>query len=466
MTFGTERRGGPAPSDVGGRSVRLRRLGEAVVIVALAIVIYSVVRGGVNDYTITDPLGTLLASQNLLENGTYFVDAYRDHLLENREMYSYRFFKRDDHVLPYYPPGAVLLSTPFVWIANLQGYDMATIVDGRAVHDMRLQRDLAAGAVAVCFVLVYLICRCYFGPAPSLALSIPLVMGGPIASMLGVALWSTGFETVFILLSLLLIIADRRGVVRLNPYLLGVFLSLSFYCRPTSVTFILLASLIVLMRNRADFLKLVGVGLLFAAAFYAFSQHYYGQPVPRYYRPGGKVAVAHRLSSGLYGVMLSPSRGVLVFSPYLLLTVVGLVAFARRLLRDPLVWLCLAWFASHAVTVASSAGWWGGHTFGPRLMADAFPALVVLTILVWNAAASRLRPTGRWAAIGAFALLSAAAIWINVNQGLYNLDTAWWNAKSNVDHNREALMDWRYPQFLANPAMLEQLEAEYGQRGN
>jgi MFS family permease len=65
-------------------------------------------------------------------------------------------------------------------------------------------------------------------------------------------------------------------------------------------------------------------------------------------------------------LLVSPSRGLLIFSPIVLLVFVGL---SRRLFTRDLRWLAVAALLQFCV-YASYSVWWGGHTFGPRYTSD------------------------------------------------------------------------------------------------
>jgi hypothetical protein len=82
---------------------------------------------------------------------------------------------------------------------------------------------------------------------------------------------------------------------------------------------------------------------------------------------------------GLPGLLVSPSRGLLLFSPFL--------GFA--LWGGWLVWKGEAWRLLRPVSAAFALllllsslwfDWWGGHSFGCRLIADLMPLLALLLL--------------------------------------------------------------------------------------
>ena len=90
--------------------------------------------------------------------------------------------------------------------------------------------------------------------------------------------------------------------------------------------------------------------------------------------------------------------------------------------------------------------WWGGHSFGPRLLADVLPALVL-----GPGAHLAGRPAGpprrRWLLGAAF----AASVLVEVAGAFYYpspRDVEWNLSPKDVDLAHERLWDWRDPQLL------------------
>lgn len=147
---------------------------------------------------------------------------------------------------------------------------------------------------------------------------------------------------------------------------------------------------------------------------------------------------------GLMGVLVSPSRGLFVYAPVLLFPVAGLILWVARR-RGGLLAAAAAVTAVGVGTIAAFSVWWGGHSFGPRLTADALPALALGMVPVWPALwGSRL---GRAAFVATFALSVAVEA-----VGAFHFPSAraveWNTSPRNVDQAHERLWDWRDPQLL------------------
>lgn len=420
------------------------RLALAILCVALFLLI----RASPVAYTAGDSRGSLLTSQALLEQRAIRLDAYYDTTWPNS------IVEQGGHLYYAFPLGTSLGATPFVFIANLLGQDMAI-----PVHDTALQKSLAALATVLAFLLIYLISLHFVGELASLALAAAFILGTSIASTVGSALWSSDFALVLTLAALLLLLYDAEGRSgRATPFLLGALLFAAYLTRPITAIFALLVALYLLICRRQLLLPTIGTfGVLFGL-FMLFSSQEFGQPLPDYYRPA-RLRRNDLLLTSLYGNLLSPGRGLLIYTPFLLLVLAGIPFILRREARTPWLWLALAWIALHLFAIGRVGLWWGGWGFGSRLMTDVLPGFLLLALLVVANARQVLSLRAWQGAMAAFVAMALLAVLINTGQGLFNPASLAWNrwpapGGPGVEGEEALMLDWRYPQFLASTGQL------------
>src|SRR5581483_8791416 len=94
--------------------------------------------------------------------------------------------------------------------------------------------------------------------------------------------------------------------------------------------------------------------------------------------------------SGVPGLLVSPARGLLVFSPFLVFVPVGLIQRLRAPSTKGLA-VVLSLAAAAQLLLYSQADWRAGVSWGPRWLTDLLP------ILVWMLAPAPLvlRPLAR-----------------------------------------------------------------------
>jgi len=89
--------------------------------------------------------------------------------------------------------------------------------------------------------------------------------------------------------------------------------------------------------------------------------------------------------TGLAGLLFSPSRGLFVFSPVFLASLIGVVQVMRRARDWPPILPYLAVGSALLLLVYSRWGmWWGGTSFGYRLLIELLPALTLFLVPAWR----------------------------------------------------------------------------------
>jgi hypothetical protein len=112
------------------------------------------------------------------------------------------------------------------------------------------------------------------------------------------------------------------------------------------------------------------VVLLLAYQWWAFGsplRHGFSGSGSRFSEPWGH---------GHLGLLVSPAKGLLVFTPLVIVAVAGLVTAFRRGERWQAATLAAA-AAAHWIFVGRWSEWHGGESWGPRMMTDALPLLFV-----------------------------------------------------------------------------------------
>jgi hypothetical protein len=418
-----------------------------LVLMGTSIVIFS--SSPIKGYRTSDPLGTLLVSQSILKHGTVKLDNYSQDILDR---FDWQIFTRNGHTFYSYPLGTSFYMIPFVAIANLTHMDME-----KKDHEIVLQGGLAALSATLALLLIYLLARCYFAPPVSLFLTLILTFGSAVSSTLALALWNMNLSVLFLLWSLLLLVRDNMGIKKLNPYLLGFLLFSAFFCRPTTAIFIFVVMAYLFIKNRIAFFKSALIVLPCLAALLLFSINVYHYVYPSNYdfKFTGYSVFNNFRWEALYGHLLSPSRGLLVYSPFLVLSFARIFIFFKKTSRNLLLWAMFLGFVLHLYLLSTWEMWWGGGGFGYRLLSDSYPYLVFITIVVFQYFLAVRARSIRRCLVSIFALLGIFSIYVHSYQGLYNVDTEKWNSKLKPEGNEEYLFSWAHAQFLAKSEIIK-----------
>jgi hypothetical protein len=450
----------PAPADPPA-SVRApdpsgTRRRQGLLLGVAAALVFLVALFSPNDNSGSDSHFSLVVSQAILDHGTTRLDPYEHLLGSQMETFGYQVEHVEGHLYYTFPLGTSIAAVPAVWVSNLFGQNMTVVED-----NYRMQNVLSALSCAGVFLALYAVGRLYVGATASLTITLIGVFGTSLTSTLATALWNLDLAVLLTAVSLLLLIHSYRGSGwRAAPYLLGLAMAGAFLSRPTAAVFIGLGLVALLARRPRAAVKAGVVALVPLLLYAGMNQIEQGSPIPWYFGPA-RLLDNERVDLALYGLLLSPSRGLFVFSPFLLIILLGSPLLGRPLTQRRAYWFALAWFGLLVATVASFEHWWGGHSYGPRLLTEAVLPLMLIAYLSWEVVS--LRQTGRRRAVGRalVAMLGVVAIVIHTVQGLFNPAAVLWNAYPSIDAYPQYVFDWRYPQFATTLESLHTRHLEH-----
>jgi hypothetical protein len=359
-----------------------------------------------------------------------------------------------------------------------------------------LAADLwAALAVSLVFLLATSLARPGSEPAAAVPHSPLGGLAGPAALALVFAFatpqlpihaggyWSHNPGQTLLLAALLLVVADggRHAAWSALPLALG------YVCRPSGSLAIALVALYLLAFARRRLLPFLALLAACLAPFLWWSLATYASWLPPYYLQ--RRFQPRTFWEALAGHLVSPNRGLLVFAPVFAFALLGaglvLAAWwrqrASRRAADPrvldagaaapapaasppsaaaskspgtlparphpLYLLLIALFLAQLLVAAFYRKWWGGGSFGPRLLADTFGVLCLLLAPAWSWIGQQ---TPRWRTTGRllFALTVALGLAIAI-RGAIAASVYDWNASPRpVDNKPARLWDWQDLQIL------------------
>ena len=349
---------------------------------------------------------------------------------------------------------AGLTAVPALAAARALGADLATDHEAVWLAAKATASLLAAGSVA----LVYLTAAGFTSRRRALLLAAAYAFGTCVWALSSQTLWQQTPALFFLALGTFCVVrgegAWRRGGAA------GLAFAAAIACRPTGALVALTAAAYLLLTDRRSFVAGALAGVPIVALVLAYNLYYFGSPWELGQLVAGAAEAERKTGSpelwqtplwlGAAGNLLSPSRGLLVHSPFLVAGFAGAVLAWRKpeyrrlrflAIAVPALWLpAFAWF-----------DWWGGWTYGYRPIVDSTPLLAVLCVpaLDW------IMERRIWRAA-----LVASIAWSALVQvvGVLAYDIQAWNAgpgaAADVDqpahrHRLWSFRDWQIGYFLA-----------------
>ncbi len=394
-----------------------------------------------------DSILTIPRAMSILTEGNTDLEEYGALLAIHPRQYMLETV--DGRTYCMYPIGPSLIALPFVAVADA----FWKSPDGQSYREF-LKTNLACGleefiaslCVATACLFVYLAVRRRTGGEwPALLVVFVLAFSTTAWSTASRALWQHGPSMMFLSVALyLLVVAEKRPAA---AQFASLPLAAAYVMRPTSSIAILVLSALVLWKHRRYFLRYALWSLPIAVPFVLFNLGLYGSILSPYYTPH-----ALRLPTPFWpafmGHLVSPARGLLVFSPVLVLVAAGVGIKWKEKRLDALDLALGVIVAAHWVTISKMGwAWWGGHGYGPRFFTDVLPFLVWFLVPVAEKLARPLTPA-RVALAATFFLLTALSVAVHYRGANHSAVWQWNVVPNNVDLNTERLWDWNDPPWL------------------
>lgn len=358
----------------------------------------------------------------------------------------YDVVERDGRLYMGYPWPPTLFLVPVVALADLvPSVDPAAVSLSSPNRTWIYEVPVAAALMAVAVALFFAAARDAAGRASADV----LVATGALA--FGTVWWSSASRALsqhaaaapFVALALYLLSRSRRddGAV---PWL-GAAVAGAYVMRPSAAVLVAVVTGWVVVAHRRRLAAYLARAAIVAVPFVAVNLVAYGALLPPYYSADKVGGTSEPLVAAL-GLFVSPSRGLLWYSPIVVLSLVGVAIRARRRQLDAVDAVIGLTVAGMFAVVAAWPNWWGGSSYGPRLLAETMPFACWYLVPAFEGLRERRRGRARLLVAG-YAVVGAAVL-ANAQGALMRASVCWNSVPSFVDSAPQRLWDWSDPQVL------------------
>lgn len=331
------------------------------------------------------------------------------------------------HVYSIYPPGTATLDVLPVLVALAVGIPLESqvfVALGGKLY--------AVLAVALSVAIVYLASAAITRPVPALIATVVYGFGTSVWSTSSQQFWEHAPSHLFVALGTYLLVRTDEWGPRA-----GLAYGIATVVRPTEAIVAAFGALVSWRRKALP--RYLAWGLPALAFLLTYNLLVFGTIRQSY--PDSDLAFSFP-PPGWLGLLVSPSRGLFVYSPVLVFAVVGFI-MAWRSRSDRAVSLVrdasLAVAGVYAV-YASIGYWWGGWSYGDRYLSDVAPlfALAIAFAIDRGLLRSLITRVAFGAAFAwSFLLQFAGAGWYYEYWNGYHWDTA-----RDIGATPEVVWDW------------------------
>lgn len=291
----------------------------------------------------------------------------------------------DQHYITAFTLTPGILATPIYAPAVLAGISITW-------ENLILLSHLASATImALTGVLMYVLLRNHLLPQKDLSqkaliLTLVYLFATVNFAMLSQALWQHGSLQLFTVVSLIFLLNGLKTQKTAHYVLFGFFMSLAVITRPTAALFaVLIFALIPLQLQKTCIKPTLAtlLGVLPVAVFYLWTGFvlYGGFSNTGYASQMGSSWVSN-IFEGFGGIWISPSKGILIYSPVLIFSLVGAYqAYKNKTMQNRHLFLIsILIIFLHTLIMGKWKHWYGGFSFGYRLASDVLPFFIILLV--------------------------------------------------------------------------------------
>lgn len=258
-----------------------------------------------------------------------------------------------------------------------------------------LSKISSALIVSLSGVFLYILLKKHFLPDEKKAslLTYIYLFGTVNYAMISQSMWQHGTLMLFSILGLYFILEFLKDskFKPLNAFFGGLFYGLAILSRPTAALgflFILILMLIKIgnIKNyiKANIFVFAGIALNILFFLWYNNKYYLGIQNQGY----SSQIFSSWLSPfpiSFLGVWLSPSKGILVYSPIFILSFIGFYLAMRKGIKENYQYLIYFLVVLlHTLIISFWKHWYGGYSFGYRMSSDIIPYLILLIVPFLN----------------------------------------------------------------------------------
>lgn len=433
--------GGECPPTEQGRFPTQIRL-EALLFFLAVFLIYinsPIIASGDSRFVIPTAL-------NIIRHGRADIDAYSSQFPEA----SWAARQEHGHTWNVYPIGVPFMILPLVWVADkgagAAGFDLEAASKQRPALFLEL---ILASIIAACAAaLLFCYCRERLSLGQALLLAGLFALGTAVYSSASRGLWQHG-PSMLLLIAALLIYERLERWKWPGAMVLGFCAGYSYAVRPANMAVTAGFTLLVVLTARRRLLPFAGGVVLGVAPLLAFNLAAFGTWSSYYYRLSqGNLFSLHVPLGPLCATLISPSRGLFVFSPFLLFVFARfLPSYRRQYKLRPIEMLLIGLALAFWLGAARWFMWWGGGSYGPRILTELLPSMTILLIpVVAGLSLNRGRNSEMLTVL--FVLTGLLSVGIHLRGATSRAAVEWNGTPISVDEAPQRVWSWRDPQFL------------------
>lgn len=347
---------------------------------------------GINNLDIQseDTLPAMFLPYSILQNGDIYLDPFYNQLLTKYPQPDDKDYSKGN--VPFYLKkvnghylSAFTIITP---ILVLPIYFIPVLMGLQPVWANLIILSHISSAVIIGFSgwILYLILsrRLQLSKQHVRIITLVYLFGTINYALISQALWQHGAVQLLLLLGLYFYLGNNIS----SYFFAGIFWGFAFLARPTALLPIVIFTGALILSHENLSIKLknalsVSLGFVPAVLFFIwYNTRFYQSFTNQGYSDQLFTSWLGDFPISFFGVWLSPSKGILVYSPVLIFGVIGwlLLIKSKKVKTDDIAFLSGIIVLLHTLVISFWKHWYGGWSFGYRMSSDVIPFMTLMLI--------------------------------------------------------------------------------------
>lgn len=208
-----------------------------------------------------------------------------------------------------------------------------------------------------------------------------LAFGTCMWSINSQALWQHGMIALLFSILFYLVVRNEKQEDFRIYILLGICSALLVFTRPSDMFLALPTFVYTAFRKRPYFLTYCVSGIITALPFLMYNESAAGNIFGGYGSLLSEFSFGFQALVHLAGVLISPNRGLFIYTPIALLSLLGILKIKSRIKNPELQRLFYCFgiaFILEILVYSTFNCWWAGTTYGPRFFSGSLPLIFIL----------------------------------------------------------------------------------------
>jgi hypothetical protein len=389
----------------------------------------------------------------ILEDRTLYLDMFAGYF-ESLTINPYMVVLLDGHYFSFYPIVIPVLLTPLYLIPylllNALHYPIDMLDTSFYLVVFILEKILASLIAASSAVFCFMAWRELMRKEIAFICAAIFALATNTWTTSSQALWQQGMAELILSLLIYLVVINEKNRLDRRIIFMGVLSGLFIFNRPSDSLLLLPLLIYVAGLSAKEIFCYAGPMLCSGLPFLVYNVHYFKNVFGGYGGLLSEFTLSPTVFSNLSGLLLSPSRGLLVYSPILILSLFGYGRIAEIKSEKLRRFFYIAGFSILLQIGVYSCFrvWWGGYCYGPRFMVSILPFLMTYVGIYFNDMRTfgdmRRRDLLRLSLI---AILLIWSIFVQAIGAFCYPNGNWDGAPQSVDQCPERLWNWNDTQI-------------------